>query len=96
MFRIKRLLAVQVFESNGSGLWTQVENSVIGFMETLFEQGFFAGALSSEAFFVRADGTNNSAETIKEGKVYVDVGFSPATPAEFIIFRLQQPVSVSV
>lgn len=96
MFRIKRLLAVQVFESNGSGLWTQVENSVIGFMESLFEQGFFAGSVASEAFFVRADATNNSAATLKAGQVYVDVGFSPATPAEFIIFRLQQPVSVSV
>jgi hypothetical protein len=93
MFRIKRLLTIQVFENNGPTLWTQVQQSVRGYMNSLFEQGFFAGNTAAEAFFVRADETNNSQATLKEGKVFLDVGFAPNTPAEFIIFRLQQPVT---
>jgi len=93
MFRIRRLLTIQVFENNGPTLWTQVQQSTSGYMDSLFEQGFFAGNTSNEAYFVRADATNNSQATLKEGKVFLDVGFAPNTPAEFIIFRLQQPVT---
>ena len=94
MFRIRRLLMVQVFENNGPGLWSLVEQSVKGFMESLYEQGFFTGLTAREAFFVRCDPTNNNAATLAARKVFVDVGFSPNTPAEFIIFRLQQPVTI--
>jgi phage tail sheath protein FI len=29
---------------------------------------------------------------VSEGKVIIDIGFSPNIPAEFITFTLQQPV----
>ena len=37
--------------------------------------------------------TNNNQGTINDGRVIIDIGFSPFKPAEFIIFRLSQPAS---
>jgi len=93
MFRIQRLLSAQVFESNGPGLWALIQQSISGFMTSLFELGYFSGLSASQAYFVRCDDTNNNSSTISARQVYVDIGFAPNTPAEFIIFRLQQPVT---
>ena len=62
-------------------------------MGSLFLQGYFAGVTEAQAFFVVANATNNSQATINEGKVIIDIGFSPFKPAEFVIFRLSQPAS---
>ena len=94
-FRIGRLLTTMVFENNGSGLWARVEQTVRGYMESLFLLGYFAGATADAAYSVRCDGTNNNIATVRDGKVMVDVGFSPGTPGEFIVFRLQQPVTTA-
>lgn len=96
MYSINLQLQWAVFENNGPPLWAKIETAVKGYMGSLFRLGYFAGATEAEAFFVKCNSTNNNATTISQGKAIIDIGFSPNTPAEFIIFNLQQPVGQQV
>ena len=93
MDAISRNLQWAVFENNGPQLWIKIETALKGFMGSLFRQGFFAGTAEPQAFFVVANATNNNQATVNEGRVIIDIGFSPFKPAEFVIFRLSQPAS---
>lgn len=93
MDSIKRQLQWAVFENNGPALWSKIKIGITGYMESLFVQGYFAGTTSAQAYFVTCDQTNNNQGTVDEGKVILDIGFSPSKPAEFVIFRLSQPAS---
>lgn len=93
MDAINRQLQWSVFENNGPQLWIKIETALKGFMGSLFRQGFFAGVTEKQAFFVVCNATNNNQSTVDEGRVIIDIGFSPFKPAEFIIFRLSQPAS---
>ena len=92
MFATSLQLQWAVFEDNGPPLWIRIETALKGYYGSLFRLGFFFGDTEEEAFFVKCNATNNNATTISEGKAIVDIGFNPNTPAEFIIFSLQQPV----
>jgi hypothetical protein len=96
MDAISRNLQWAVFESNGPPLWVRIETALRGFMGSLFRLGYFQGETEQEAFFVKCNATNNNSSTVSEGKVLIDIGFSPNTPAEFIIFTLQQPVGQTI
>jgi len=93
MDAISRNLQWAVFENNGPQLWIKIETALKGFMGSLFRQGYFAGVTEGQAFFVTCNATNNNQATVDEGKVIIDIGFSPFKPAEFVIFRLSQPAS---
>lgn len=93
MDAINRQLQWAVFENNGPALWVKIETALKGFMGSLFRQGYFAGVTEEQGFFVVCNATNNNQGTVNEGKVIIDIGFSPFKPAEFIIFRLSQPAS---
>jgi phage tail sheath protein FI len=93
MDAINRQLQWAVFENNGPQLWIKIETALKGFMGSLYRQGYFAGVTEAQAFFVVCNATNNNQSTVDEGKVIIDIGFSPFKPAEFIIFRLSQPAS---
>ena len=60
------------------------------FLNGLFNSGHFAGDSPSQAYFVVVDGTNNTPDTINQGKIIVDVGIAPNRPAEFVVFRFAQ------
>ncbi len=85
-----------VFENNGPPLWVRIETALRGYYGSLFRLGYFFGDTEEQAFFVKCNATNNNATTIAAGKAIVDIGFNPNTPAEFIIFTLQQPVGQTV
>ena len=93
MDAVARQLQWAVFENNGPQLWIKIETALKGFMGSLFRQGYFAGVVEQQAFFVVCNGSNNNQATIDAGKVIIDIGFSPFKPAEFIEFRLSQPAS---
>lgn len=77
-----------VFRPNDSVLWNATTNSVYNFLSSFWSQGGLKGSSPSEAFFVVCDDTINTADTIDEGKMFVDIGICPRKPAEFVIFRL--------
>jgi phage tail sheath protein FI len=79
-----------VFENNGPGLWARIKVQLDSFLSNLFTDGYFAGTVPSDGYFVICDETNNSQASIDAGEVIVDVGIAPNTPAEFLVFRFSQ------
>jgi phage tail sheath protein FI len=79
-----------VFENNGPALWARIKAQIQSFLNGLFNDGLFAGSTPTEAFFVIVDETNNTADSINQGQVIIDIGIAPNRPAEFVRFRFQQ------
>jgi phage tail sheath protein FI len=81
-----------VFEPHDEVLRQKVVQSISGFLEGLWRKGMLAGATEAEAFFVKCDVTNNSAQSVDGGRIVTDVGVAAARPAEFIVFRIGRTV----
>lgn len=79
-----------VFEPNSPGLWGTVTRDVTNFMTGLWRDGALFGTSAAEAFSVVCDASNNPPATRDEGYLYIDVGFAPVKPAEFVVIRLSQ------
>ncbi|PSB65841.1 phage tail protein [Chroococcidiopsis cubana CCALA 043] len=79
-----------VFEANDRRLWGKLRRSTTKFLERLWREGALVGKTREEAFSVKCDESNNPPETIKLGRVYMDVKVAPVRPAEFVIFRISQ------
>lgn len=79
-----------VFEPNDEPLWRQLRQTAGSFMNNLFRLGAFAGAKSSDAYFVKVDRDTTTQNDINLGIVNVVVGFAPLKPAEFVVITLQQ------
>jgi hypothetical protein len=85
-----RGLKFAVFEPNDEPLWAQIRLAAGSFMNGLFRQGAFAGAKTSDAYFVVCDSTTTTPNDINLGIVNVVVGFAPLKPAEFVIVTIRQ------
>lgn len=85
-----RGLRFAVFEPNDEPLWAQIRLAAGSFMNTLFRQGAFAGAKSSDAYFVNCDASTTTPTDINLGIVNVVVGFAPLKPAEFVVLTVTQ------
>jgi phage tail sheath protein FI len=79
-----------VFEPNDANLWGRIRRTISAFLVNEWRSGALFGSSPAEAFFVKCDGENNTAESIDLGMVIVEVGVAPVKPAEFVIFRLSQ------
>jgi phage tail sheath protein FI len=79
-----------VFEPNDMALWERVKRTINAFLVRTWRDGALFGATPGEAFFVKCDGENNTAETIDAGQLIIDIGIAPVKPAEFVIFRIAQ------
>lgn len=78
------------FEPNDNDLRTSVRDSVSNFLLRLCKAGTLASKNPSEAYVVRCDDTNNTNDTIDEGRFIIDVGVAHSKPAEFLIYRFTQ------
>lgn len=82
------LLGFAVWQNNNYTLWTMV-NQVLGqYLTSLWQSGGLAGTSASQAFYIICDQTNNTAGSIQQGILTVEVGIAPQTPAEFIVLKL--------
>ena len=79
-----------MFEPNAEPLWAQLRLSVGAFLYGLFRHGAFQGTKSSDAYFVRCDGTTTTQSDIDRGVVNILVGFAPLKPAEYVIITISQ------
>lgn len=79
-----------VFEPNDERLWGRIRRTISAFLVNEWRSGALFGSSPAEAFFVKCDGENNTAESIDLGMVVVEIGVAPVKPAEFVIFRLSQ------
>ncbi|WP_026097927.1 phage tail sheath family protein [Baaleninema simplex] len=79
-----------VFEPNDADLWARVTRTVRNFLERLWRSGALFGSTPDEAFYVKCDGELNTPETMKLGRLFIEVGICPVRPAEFVVFRISQ------
>jgi phage tail sheath protein FI len=79
-----------VFEPNDDALWAKIRRTVSSFLVMEWRKGALFGLTPNEAFFVKCDRDNNTAESIDAGQVVCEIGVAPVKPAEFVIFRLSQ------
>ncbi|PZO48432.1 MAG: phage tail sheath protein [Phormidesmis priestleyi] len=83
-----RLGEALVFEASGEILWSRLQESLRGLMQSLFDAGAFRGRSPNEAFSVRCDRTTISQADIDNGRVIARIEFSPALPIERITVTL--------
>lgn len=79
-----------VFEPNDELLWASIRRDVSAFLMDLWRQGMLMGSTPDQAFFVKCDAENNPFDSIRRGRVIIDIGIAPVLPAEFVIFRISQ------
>jgi uncharacterized protein len=88
--QLKNLTEFAIFENNDERLWAQVRTSLGSFLNEYRNQGGLRGATASQAYFVKCDEENNSAQQIANGEVHIQVGVALQYPAEFIVIDLSQ------
>jgi phage tail sheath protein FI len=88
--RISDLTQFAVFENNNETLWRQVRTILNVFLNEYRNQGGLRGAIPSDAFFVKCDAENNTATSIANGEVNIEVGVALEYPAEFVVITLSQ------
>jgi phage tail sheath protein FI len=79
-----------VFEPNDYDLWGRIRRTISAFLVMEWRKGALFGLSPAEAFYVKCDAENNTAESIDLGQVICEIGVAPVKPAEFVIFRLSQ------
>jgi uncharacterized protein len=84
-----------VFEPNDEPLWSQIRSGVGSFMMDLFRRGAFRGNTPHEAYFVKCDRETTFRDELNNEAVYIEIGFAPLKPAEFVVIRIQQKVGVA-
>jgi len=85
-----RWAAFEPHEVLQSELRRNVREAVISFMTKLAVAGTLASKNPADAFIVRCDSTNNTQDTIDDGRFIIDVGVAHLKPAEFLIYRFTQ------
>jgi phage tail sheath protein FI len=71
------------YEQNALPAWQRAQAQVEAFLDSLDQQGAFAGSTSDESYFVITDDRVNEARTVAEGKVKILFGFAITKPGDF-------------
>jgi hypothetical protein len=87
---IKNLTEFAIFENNEEKLWAQIRTVLNVFLGEYRNQGGLRGTTPAQAYFVKCDAENNSAQSIANGEVHIQVGVALQYPAEFIVIDLSQ------
>jgi uncharacterized protein len=87
---IKNLTEFAIFENNEEKLWAQIRTVLNVFLGEYKNQGGLRGTTPAQAYFVKCDAENNSAQQIANGEVHIQVGVALQYPAEFIVIDLSQ------
>jgi hypothetical protein len=87
---VEDIAKLSLFEPNGERVWSEVSTRITRFLTDFWGGGGLKGRNASEAFFVVCDASNNTAYTMQNGELHVEVGVALQTPAEFIIINVTQ------
>ena len=82
---LQRDLSDAALESNNSVLWSTLEQRTGDFLDSLFRQGAFAGAVPRDAYFVKCDSKTTTPGDIAAHEVNIVIGASFLRPAEFSV-----------
>lgn len=78
------------FRPNNEDLWMQITSILTDQLSALQQDGVLRGATAAEAFYVVCDDTNNTANSVANGIVNIEIGISLNTPAEYIVIQIGQ------
>lgn len=81
------------FRPNNEVLWMQINSLLSDQLSSLQQSGVLKGATAEEAFYVLCDETNNTANSVANGIVNIEVGVALNTPAEYIVIQIGQIAS---
>lgn len=87
---LKDATSFAIFEPNDDRLWTRLNMTASALLSEFWRSGGLKGANASEAFYVVCDETNNTALTVNNGEVRMEVGVALQYPAEFIVINISQ------
>lgn len=87
---LENITQFALFEPNDEDLWARIRTAISVFLNGYRNQGGLAGAGPKEAYFVKCDRQNNTAENIANGEVHIEVGVALEYPAEFVVLTLSQ------
>ncbi|WP_063728979.1 phage tail sheath subtilisin-like domain-containing protein [Streptomyces sp. RTd22] len=79
-----------VFAPNTPELWHSISATLSQQLTTQAQAGMFASSTPDTAFQVICDDTNNTATTVDNGEVHIDVGIAVARPAEYVAIHISQ------
>ena len=83
-----RALDWVVYEPNDFRLWVRVHRELDDRLGDLFQRGAFQGKNPSDAYAIKCDDENNSADDRAAGRLQIDIQVAPAAPQEFVTIRL--------
>ena len=87
---LSNLTQFAIFENNDENLWARIRTVLNVFLNEYKNRGGLRGATASQAYFIKCDAENNSATSIANGEVRIQVGVALQYPAEFIVIDLSQ------
>lgn len=87
---LQDLTAFAMFQNNDERLWKQIRTAISVFLNEYYSQGGLRGSTPNDAFFVKCDGELNTASSIANGEVNIQVGVALQYPAEFVVIDLSQ------
>lgn len=79
-----------LFENNNEDLWARLRTTISVFLNDYRNQGGLRGTTPSQAYFVKVDAENNTAQSIANGEVHIQVGVALQYPAEFVVINISQ------
>ena len=88
--RAKSLTDFALFEPNNEGLWVSINTRLSTFLQAFWNAGGLKGRTAQEAFYIVCDSSNNTATSVENGEVHVQIGVALQTPAEFIVVEVSQ------
>jgi phage tail sheath protein FI len=83
MTSIERGTRWLVMKPNSPEIWKRAQAQVDAFLDSLDQDGAFAGGAPHESYFVICDARVNRPESIAEGKVNLLFGFATIKPGDF-------------
>jgi hypothetical protein len=86
MSSIERGTRWVLFEQPGAALWERVRLEVTAFLESLEDEGAFAGRSAEENYFVVCDERVNDTEHVAAGRFQLVFGFADSRPGDFQTF----------
>jgi hypothetical protein len=91
--QLNDLTQFALFENNDENLWARIRTGIGVFLNDYRNAGGLRGATAADAFFIKVDEENNSAESIALGEVHIEIGVALEYPAEFVVISLSQKTS---
>jgi uncharacterized protein len=84
------------FEPNAPTTWARIDRAIAAHLTGLWQAGALRGTAPAQAFFVKCDAETNPPEVRDDGRLLVEIGLAPASPAEFVVVKLALRPSESV